>query len=55
MGLVVFAIVRHMENIFWSFASGVVSGVMIYGLLLLFQKNEIVYAGIRTVRGKLKW
>ena len=55
MGLVVFAVVRHTENIFWSFASGVVFGVVVYGSLLLLQKNEIVYAGIRTIRGKFKW
>jgi O-antigen/teichoic acid export membrane protein len=55
MCLPVFVIVRHIDNVFWSFIIGVVSGAVVYGLLLLIQKNEIVYAGISTIRGKLKW
>lgn len=55
MSVPVIFIVKNVENIFWSFILGVVSGVVLYVVLLLVQKNEVLYAGIRTIRGKLKW
>lgn len=55
MCLPVLVIVRHIDNVFLGFIFGVVSGAVVYGLLLLIQKNEIIYAGISTIRGKFKW
>jgi len=55
MGLVVFVISSYFTDIFLSFIFGVVSGAVVYAILLLIQKNEIIYAGIKTIRGKLKW
>ena len=54
MSIPVLIIIKYVENIFWSFILGVVSGAFVYGLLLLIQKNKIIYAGIRTIKGKLK-
>lgn len=55
MGLFVYIFIRHIGNIFLGFFWGVVSGFFVYILLLLLQKNEIVFAGIKTVRNKFKW
>ena len=55
MSLPVLIVIRHIENVFLGFACGVASGAFVYGLLLLLQKNEIIYAGIRTIKGRLRW
>lgn len=55
MSIPVFIIIRHIDNLYLSFIFGVISGAIVYGLLLLLQKNKIMFAGIRTIRGKLKW
>ena len=54
MSLPVFFVIRNIENVFLGFACGVASGVVVYGLLLLLQKNEIIYAGIKTIKGRLR-
>ena len=55
MGLSVFVIIKNIDDVFIGFLCGVVSGLVVYGILLLLQKNELVYAGIRAIKGKFRW
>ena len=55
MGLPVYFIIKNIKDVFLGFLCGTISGLVVYGLLLLLQKNEIMFAGIRTIRSKLKW
>ena len=55
MGLSVFIIIKNIENVLIGFLCGVASGVVVYGLLLLLQKNELIYASIKIIKGRLRW
>ena len=55
MCIPVLIIIRYIDNIVLSFVFGVVTGAVVYGLLLLLQKNEILYSGIKIIKGKFKW
>ncbi len=54
MCLPVVIIIKYIDNIFLSFILGIITGAIVYGLLLLFQRNEIIYACIKTIKEKHK-
>ena len=54
MSIPVFLIINNVKSLFFGFAFGVFTGIIVYGLLLLFQKNELVYAGIDLIKKKIK-
>ena len=55
MGLFVFIVSHSIENILLSFISGIACGFFVYLLLLILEKNTIVYSAIKSLKEKISW
>ena len=54
MGLLVFVIIRNIDSVLFSFIVCTISGSLVYFILLVFEKNEIIFSTIKAFQGRIK-
>ena len=54
MGLLVFIVVKNIESVLFSFIWGTILGSLVYFILLVLEKNEIIFSTARAFQGKIK-
>lgn len=54
MGILVFVVIRNIDSVLFGFIWGTVSGSLIYFILLVLEKNEIVFSTIKAFLGRIK-
>ena len=54
MGILVFVVIRNIDSVLFGFIWGTVSGSLIYFILLVLEKNEIVFSTLKALKGRIK-
>ena len=54
MGILVFVVIRNIDSVLFGFIWGTVSGSLIYFILLVLEKNEIVFSTLKALKGRMK-
>ena len=54
MGILVFVVIRNIDSVLFGFIWGTVSGSLIYFILLVLEKSEIVFSTLKALTGRMK-